>query len=741
MVPQGVYRAYSGGWRGGFVQGGQRCASWKLAVQDGEERGRFFLGWKPMPREGGVRDEGGRRLRGEGWGDAGLRRDLGEVFLMMTATSLVAILLASCPAACAEREPLTVHDVGEYAAVPWGEPGAEIEPGTRAERVKDLSFAVSSVNLQGSDDVPPELVERWANLARWGREQGKKLLPRVYFWDGADRYQGEMRDIEVYWGRLDQFLGGVNLENFHGIVLAEENVHYGGRPEVLTELYRRVKAKYDIPVWQWWSPQTAVPGSGGWIPADGWVVDPYFKPKHAFRRYLRKYLITGLPVVVMPWADDSRELTDEQWQANTDQVEAAVEFGLPVAFYWVAGTTCHFGGARDANETLMDTINHMVWDYTGRVRALPGDYVGLPSADLAEGDVLEIGPTEGLDFVYTDDFSVSKCVDHASMTGFRDWVLDGKTLAARGFLGRKTDATLTYRFEGEFACEYPGVSLSATADRELSGRVRLALSRDGKRWEHQAATAAGNDGELTASSAGDKAFASLKAFYVRVSVTGDPGTTEAPVARINDLQVKAAMLPVAEPLARLRGEDGSDQEIRPTGGRARAGSSGLETRPTTAGALVFEDTFETRKYVLTAEAIEDEHLEWEPGQLGVRLRPGGSKPSITWRVTSERPVRAISVALAGRANNGSLGTNHYVDVSLDGETWTHTATSEGRETDANGWVRELLSIDLTDEQAYTGIREFYVRLRMVAGGHREVHRALSGVVTGLWITAQPGDRQ
>ncbi len=626
---------------------------------------------------------------------------------MMRGLPVVALFLVGT-ASHAEWGTLSVHDIGEYAAVPWGEPGAEIQPGTRADRVRDLNLGVSSINLQGSDDVPADLIAAWAEKAKWGRQQGKKLLPRVYFWDGADRYQGDMRDIAIYWNRLDQFLGGVDLADFHGIILAEENVHYSGRPEVLTELYNRIKAKYDVQVWQWWSPMTAIPGSGGWIPSDGWVIDTYFKPYKQFRRFARKYTITGLPLVVMPWADDSRDLTPVQSQANNAQLDVAMEFGVPVAFYWVKGTTCYFDGSRDTHETKMDHVNHWVWDYIERARALPDDYVGLPTADKAAGDVLEIGPTDGDDLVYVDDFSTSTCVDDASATGFRDLVLDGQTLRARGLGGRDCKAALTYRFEGDLATGAPSVSLDATVAPDLNGRVAVKLSTDGKTWPVTAGTQ--ETGRLELSAEGEADFASVNRFWVRVTMSGEPG--DAPPCGIDNLRIHAAIQPPARPVVRLK--------------------------PITRnGPVAYEETFETRRYRLTGTCSGDEQLEWTRGQVGVRLRPGGSDTSITWRVVSARPVGTVVVEAIGRANSGSLGTNHYLDVSADGETWANTASSVGRDTDANGWVREPLVVDLSDEPEFAGVTEFYARLRMTAQGHAEVHRVLSGVVTSVKISAQP----
>jgi len=133
--------------------------------------------------------------------------------LLAVAVSLSGPARAEAPRREARRCELSVHHVGEYAAVPWQKPGTMITPGSREDRVRDLNLSVASVNLR--DDLASEFLQRWRDAP----QPGKVFLPRLYFWDGEDRFQGPMRDIEVYWRRLDRFLGAMNLADFQGIVL------------------------------------------------------------------------------------------------------------------------------------------------------------------------------------------------------------------------------------------------------------------------------------------------------------------------------------------------------------------------------------------------------------------------------------------------------------------------------------------------------------------------------------------
>ena len=40
--------------------------------------------------------------------------------------------------------------------------------------------------------------------------------------------------------------------------------------------------------------------------------------------------------------------------------------------------------------------------------------------------------------------------------------------------------------------------------------------------------------------------------------------------------------------------------------------------------------------------------------------------------------------VSGRANSIDLGTNHYLDVSFEGKTWSHGVSTVSAEHDVNG---------------------------------------------------------
>ncbi|MDA0835643.1 MAG: hypothetical protein O2955_14435 [Planctomycetota bacterium] len=614
---------------------------------------------------------------------------------MRTALVAIVVGLICQPTIAAER--LTIHHVGEYAAVPWTADGA------RNTRVEHLNFSVASVNLNG--EIGEAFLASWADHARHGAEQGKVFLPRVYFWDGNDRFEGPLRDIDVYWQRLDTFLAAMPLKKFYGIVLAEENVAGGGRAEILTELYRRIKSKYDLAVYQWWSPSGNVPTWN--IPADGWVIDEYFMGKARFRRIVQRYLVTGVPLVVMPhaaWSTGEQPWSDATWQSLEDQLQVCHEYNLPTAFYWVYNTGTHFG--LDTGN-FMDEINARILAWTKEAQSLPADYAGLPRANVGIGDGLEIAPFEDGSLVFHDGFDTSQFIEDADLEGFQNLLWDeSRTLALRSGNGEPPRSSLTYRFDGDFPAH--NIKIVVPVRYLATGsRATLSLSTDGgKTWPHATSTDGESPQILSISTKNDRRVSKYKSFRVRIALEGEISDGSV-VARVDDVHMTAELTVPPEPAITLKAS--ADDPKR----------------------FSYRDDFQTQKFRYSAKISQLDKIEWSRGSIAVRMQPGGAQPELIWKVNAPRRLARISVAVDGKANRGSLGTNHYLDMSADGKTWTHLTSTENLDVNKSGWASHGLTADISD----AGVKTFYVRLRLNAGSYQERHPYFSGIVNGLRIEA------
>jgi hypothetical protein len=203
---------------------------------------------------------------------------------------------------------------------------------------------------------------------------------------------------------------------------------------------------------------------------------------------------------------------------------------------------------------------------------------------------------------------------------------------------------------------------------------------------------------------------------VRVAVTGNAGNDEQPAVEIDNLHVEAALVPVKDATVWLKPTD-------------KSGST-----------LAYEDQFQSQRYLLTTLRENEQQLEWSNGIVGVRMRPGGSQAALIWKCNSEMPLRNIRVDVTGKANSHNLGSNNYLDVSLDGNNWSHEVSTVGKQGDVNGWVHHGLTIELNDDPQFANVRQLFVRLRLIAESFQEVHPNLSGVIDSIRIEAEAASK-
>lgn len=468
----------------------------------------------------------------------------------MRIRDLLVVAWLLCTGVEAAPPMLTARDVGEYAGVPWDDRADPITPGTRADRTRDLNLSIASVRL--ADAMTDDAIRVWSTKSR----PGSHLILRLHFWDGVDRHKGPMLPIDVYWNRIDRFLSLTDLSRIDGITLSEENVPYLGRWEVLAELYRRTKAKYDVTIWQWWSPPSnqnadkgahpQSPGESkavGNLPADGWIFNPYWQPKALCRRTFQRFLLAGKPVILMPWASDLRPWTAEQDQITRDQLDLAVEFNVPVCWYWTkktltGGSSVHFGGDRESSATDIDKYNRLVWSHSDRVRGLPVGFDVLPSADLSEGTPIANLVKVGESLTYSDDFSGSKLIDSASFNRFRDIISDGRGLVIRGHRGRRVSAELVWHVRSPVDVLGARVVLETSTTIANMSRTALELSISSQPDDWNAAVTQRGFAGQTLDPQQPTAI-TRRDFYVRLRIDGPAGTDDMPAAHLRALTITA----------------------------------------------------------------------------------------------------------------------------------------------------------------------------------------------------------
>jgi len=493
------------------------------------------------------------------------------VFVVVVAVFCVASPMRALP------PPLSAHQVGQYAGRAWGPPDVPPEPGSWADRTNLLRYTIRSVNVNQDDpaDYPDMEPYRQEVYDGQGYVPKRTILFRVHFWDGADRYSLPMRDISVYKARLDHVLTGLApvMDLIHGITLSEENVPYDGHIAVLEELYWHVKGQYpDLPVYQWWTPNTAIPTTydGIYLPADGWVIDPYtLCPEmypatntyyynddgspysmgpDPYTRLLRKYVITGLPVLSMLCASAEGGLRDwydisttpyppaVMWDIVEHQRTVNLAFNVSTNYYWSWGGTTYF--PMEVGDPIQDAITLDVRAHAWEMIQLDPCWTGDP----AVADVWDNTPV-ALSFsgsqYFADHFTNPKIVDYTSGRGFRDLILNGQDLRTRGLCGRDVDVEIRYNFLSSTAMHYPQVSVKATVDPSLNGVVRLSASLDGQSWPVSVTSTPQSEPQtLLLATRELSQFESVFNFWLKIEMQGDAGDFDNPPTRIDDLIVE-----------------------------------------------------------------------------------------------------------------------------------------------------------------------------------------------------------
>jgi len=436
---------------------------------------------------------------------------------MNTVIRSIGILLACAGWLYAENlEPLGARQVGHYALCPWLAPGAAIEPGSSYDRMQRMDFTIR--NLWVRDDAGVKgCAETAAQIAKEINEglahhPPKTMIVRIDFWF-TDRYEGPLLPFEVYQQRMELALKHLEpvLDKIHGISISEENIVSEGRPAVLERMYHFVKEKYpNLRCYQWYTPNTAVPATyeGVYVPADGWIVDPYTLGPDLYpngpttRRFVQKYLVTGKPLVFIApgWnfdrffspgkSNESFPRGFDGWKNIDDQLQVCLDYNVPVSWYWFYMKNNDVTSGADTGWFPLDYETKLGNQMTARINAwidqahaLPADYDGNAEvADRWENPVLAVEIQPGRDIV-TDDFSQSDFLDQTVGTGFRDLVWNGSDLRVRGYKGRPASAMMEYQLKSNAPMQLPQVVLNATIDPSLNGKVTISLSGDnGKTW-------------------------------------------------------------------------------------------------------------------------------------------------------------------------------------------------------------------------------------------------------------------
>jgi len=528
-----------------------------------------------------------------------------------------------------------------------------------------FAFSIDQVSRRSDPERLAATIERL-------HANGKRSILDIFLYGKGDE---QAKPAAEYMAWLDPLLSKLPLEKVYAITLSEENIYWNGHEALLGELYGLVKAKYpSLSVYQWYSPGASPPGFG-WplLPADGWLIDEYCRPRELFENLVRKYTLLDKPLIHIAWAaPDWKEFStwDRVWD---DQLEICRRYGVPIAFFcwWPPDSTPPPPG----NQSMWSwsappgTEHHRVWHqmvlpYVEGLRRGIGD---VQDADRSTGRPIPVAGDETGRFTYHEDFRSSpRFVDDADIEGFTGLRWTGKRLETKA--GRA--ATLTYRLESPFVLH----DLRAEVKGGMpDGAVTLSLSTDGQAWTSQSSL-----GSVVSAALAETAGQELRRVWVRIGLRSDQGA----IAGIDDLLVTARADPPSVPHVVLT--------------------------PSEDGTVTFADDFRSQLYLHAGRVTNSAEVRWVPGALRMFGKQGfANEAAVDYHFVSARPLQDVAVQLTCSADKTNFGASVELSVSLDGEAFQPVIA-----TDAEG--RTSFQGDLTlRPDLGEGATDVWVRIRLL----------------------------
>ncbi len=524
-----------------------------------------------------------------------------------------------------------------------------------------------------------ERYERYREWIREADERGQFVMVGLYTYDRVTLKE----PIEEYFAKTDELLEALPLDLIDVVFLSEENIYWNNGFEIQNRLYEHVKEGYpDLTVYQWFTPY-ATPRAG--LKTDGWIIDPYRLNAQDFRKYLMKYLHTGLPVINCVNASPSVG----DFQSSQDQVDICREFNVPMFFYAV-------DGMKGSPYIWNDTDDPRLARWRGwfmRVREMchvtDTSRLPLASARWSYGIPVEVAADESGAFEYTDDFSDQKLIEDATIDGFLNtrWDHHGERLE----LSPGSDATLTWHLWSAFEMREPRVDFGLDGGADPS----VQWSADGNTWQDAA------PGEPVGDFAGQN-------LWVRLTLSGGGEK-----AWLDDLRISGQNVLPGERVVRLEPHN-------------------------KRGAFEYVDDFESTRAMHVAQIEGGQFLEWNRGQLRVRGQKGKRvEASLVWHFTSERPIEDALVAVESYSHR-SLSAHNEIGVSLDGESPLLTASTSGRESES-GRYDGTIEFDLSEDERFADATELWVHFTMInsSGADTNTSNSIKRLeVSGMLAEAQ-----
>lgn len=589
------------------------------------------------------------------------------------------------------RIPLTFHDSGVYGG--WNEYWMRDDFPFNVLIVQAWVRPEGNISSHGQGNLS------WGQWLQQARAKGKRVVADIT----PVGIKTARDPLAYYKNALDNFMKGVDPKQLFCISLGEENIYWNGHAELLKQMYAYAKQKYNIPVYQWYSPGAKPPGFG-WpnLPADGWITDEYAHDGPSFERFIRSYAIHQLPLLQIVWA--APMMTDFNWKTAGDpafdwQIEVCRKYNIPVAYFTWEGHGNVWGWSDNAGPLSKSVFQRAVeasrraasadidayqqtWDSMPTLSPQPMIYSDGQSASFAENFLQSGGLT----------------AKGAVIQGFRDVCWNGGPLELWPREKASASATLLYPLHSEFPLNGVHVELKGEINPKLKGSITVATSIDGQTWSQKYPLQSNGTLNIGVANADNLPVQNL---WVRISLAGE-------AQRLGDVPASIDFFNVSGHF--------NEPALRQVELYAVAGKP-IEWQFTPDSSLLF-----------TAEIENEKELEFNGDGIATHGVAGHiNHVIIRQKFVSNVGIKLRTVTSVNDADQKNFGATNALGISLDGKNiiWEKTTSGVAKAGE--------LSLQLADDPRFQNIKEFWIYLEM--SNTSGINTNTSNKITHLTIEA------
>lgn len=592
------------------------------------------------------------------------------------------------------RAALTFRNVGLY--------GAFNDYGVSAESPFDFIVAPAEGPFEGGDN------RGWSERLKTARKNGKRVIvnlnPQVKTKDGTYTnisLLGDKADdaaLDAMVRVVDEFFAQVDIREIYAVSISEEQVFWNGQAGNLNRLYDKLKAKYDIPVFQWFSPSSTGSPPGVVYPnikSDGWVADEYFLDHPDMEKVMRAYVIQQKPIIQTIYAGGDASSVPFVPRRFWHQVEVCRKYDIPTEFFTHYGTGAAWGMSPDAPTTLKRTFD-LALQVAARAKSQDQGAVNPQSWDFVPWEIptikLAFASKDATAATYREPYSVDRPVrfiNDTEIRGFADLRWDSSPIELRPRHAGNRQATVIYSFESPLPMSELRVKSSGFVTSGKDAMVSLTiLDAAGKRVGTTSLTTQ-EDLQLkipAAQLSGDR-------FKVAIELRGTANAPGEVLAGINGLDVEADMVLPKERVVVL-------------------------SRADMYGGVFYEEDLRAMSVYHTAEIRNVNDII--PTPSGLHAYSPSRTVEVIQKFRSSDSLHLTGLRVSGNADEPGRAARFGIGVSLNGKDVLARKMSSGA-------FSGDLQLESSELQEKIQSSEFFVHVYL-EGGY--------GVVTGYHLDAK-----